>query len=186
MRTISVPDYIKHFITTISHRGMADMHVRLSQNLHGYLGYYFCLQTAFGSDLSPRTVAPAYFFLFARATLDCLAEIFCDFFTLPLLCATINHTSLTAVFLDTCAKKKLTGDVADIYVQMCDLDACIPRTNSDICSESSSVESGAIPEDATLLSMLTRIDQYTVALLRFCEQNLEQSALRYAPLPEKP
>ena len=186
MSTISVPDFVKHFITTINHRGAADINVRLSQNLHGYLGYYFCLQTVFGNNLPPRAVAPAYFFLFARATLDCLAEVFCDFFTLPLLCATINHTSLTAVFLDTSAKKKLTGDVAGMYTQMRDLDTCIPRTSSDVRNESSSVESGAIPEDATLLSMLTRIDQYTVALLRFCKQNLEQSALRHAPRPEKP
>jgi hypothetical protein len=159
---------------------------KLFQTLHGYLGYYFCLQTVCANRLPPRAVASDYFFVFARATLDALAEAFCDFFTLPLLCATITHTSLTRAFLLTCAQKQLGGDIADLSAQLRALDICIPRITSDTHDACHTAEREAPPDDPALLLVLTRIDQYTEALLRFCEQNIEQSAFRYASPFEKP
>ena len=176
--------YIQQFIDTIG--DSIDPHVegRLHQSSNACLSYYRCLHIIL--DLYRPAVTPymwQYFAPFARAVLDALAETFCVSIALQWSRAEISHTRLTNAFPNICTERRLQGEAGGLHARMRELDTRLTpsSTNSDQYWTPPSPHSAATSLHERLADLLTCIDQYIVALLRFLEHNINRVRLEDAP-----
>src|SRR4029453_7563732 len=108
------------------------------------------------------------------------------FFLLPWPCTKVPHTRLTRVFPDMCMQKQLQGDVEGLHAYMRDLQERIvaPGKSGPTGSKEWLGEGGGGPPPEHLRELLTCLEQYIIAMLRFFEQNMERSMLHCNPPPQ--
>jgi len=183
MQPVSVSAHVEHFLTAMHARADAEAYKRLRQSIETWLSYHRYLRMTLGRSSSPYVVEfiRTSFYPFAQAVLDHCTATFCTFFELSWQHVEMTHTHLTRTFAHLCAEHRLQGDTAKLHAAMHELHARIvaQRTDDRACSVPCSRDDAvALTPHEDFNAILTLLDQYIVALLRFFEQNLEHSILQ--------
>lgn len=165
---------VEQFLTAMRTRTGAGADTELRQSMEQGLRYYRYLRIILNGGAPPSVVEfmEVNFYPFAQAVLDNFTVAFCAFFALPWLRAEMTHARLTRDFADLCREHKLQGPIADVHAFMRDLYVRVVARRTDSST-------GNMPD--SLSEVLTCIDQYIAAMLRFCEQNIQQSIFRQHP-----
>lgn len=183
MEPVSVSAHVEQFLTAIHARAEAEAYLRLRQSMDTWLSYYRYLRMTLGRSYSPSVVEfiRTSFYPFAQAVLDHFSATFCAFFEFPWQHVEMTHMHLTRTFAHLCAEHRLQGETATLHAAMQELQARIvaPRMDDHACGVPwSKDDAAAITPCRDYNDILTLLDQYIVAMLRFFEQNIEHSVFQ--------
>jgi len=187
MRATEVTTRIERFMVLL--RPYLNPHTEavLTQSIYGWISAYHYLQVVHGG-YSPQAVAymREHFYVFATRLLDHIADTFCHYFLLPWPCVEVPHTRLTRVFPALCAEKQLQGDIEGLHATMRELQerVVVPGKAGPVQHAAWLEEPVATTPPAHLLDVLTCLDQYMLAMMRFFEQNSAHSLLRSPQPPQ--
>lgn len=168
MESIAVPARVAQFLTTIRARTDTEADFRLRQSIETWLSYYRYLRMTVERSYSPVLVEfmEKSFYPFTRAVLSHLTVTFCAFFGLPWQRAEMTHTHLTHAFALMYTLNMLQGDTITLYTAMRTLHDRVVTDQRD---------EHASPSLEDFSAVLTLLNQYIAAMLRFFEQNIEHS-----------
>jgi hypothetical protein len=152
----------QQFLTAIREQWGANVDSALRPSIEKWLSYYEHLRKVH-NGIYPLTVQEfmqTHFYPFAQAVLDHLTATFCAFFGLSWPRVDVNHTHLRHIFISFCEEHGLQGDVRTLDTVL-----------HELCDRLTA-------EDDDLGSILTCLDDYIAAMLRFFEQNMKRSIFR--------
>jgi len=185
MEMLPMSRYVEQFLTAIQHSCHTPQSATAwHQHIAAWLPYYRTLQIVLGGDLwcAPADRA-ALFYLFARATLDGIAETVRAMFALPWTRAEFSHRRFTREFSRLCAEYRFTGDTQEVYDRLCELQARVVEPPST--PEAAYGETGAVAQE-TLHELMSCIEHYIRVLLHFLERNVTHSVLSRNTCPAQP
>jgi hypothetical protein len=180
---------IEQFFATI--RPQLNVHTEpvLSQSIHGWISYYHYLQVIRGGYSPPAMAYMCeHFYPFATTLLDHIADTVCQFFALPRPGVEVSHTRLTRIFPDICTEQELQGDSASLHAAMRELQEriVVHGKTGPVSSTEWFAARWTPAQQEQLVEVLTALDHYIAAMLRFFAQNLERSILRRDPPLQQP
>ena len=188
MRATEVTSRLAQFLERLHPHLDAHTDAVMVESIQGWIRAYHYLHVLRGG-YSPQAMAymQEHFATFATSLLDHMADTFCHYFVLPWPCAEVPHTRLARVFPALCAAHQLQGDIAGLHAYMHELqDRIVAQDKAVLASHAAwQNEPGGTPLPAPLMELLSCIDQYSLALLRFFEQNTARSLLCRQPPPHQ-
>jgi hypothetical protein len=149
----------QEFLTGLRARWGANADSPLRPSMEQWLSYDEHLRKVH-SGVYPPTVQEfmqTHFYPFAQAVLDHLTATFCAFFGLSWPRVDVNHMHLRHIFISFCEEQGLQGDIRTLE-----------HTLHTLCDQLTA-------EQDDLGSILTCLDDYIAAMLRFFERNIAHS-----------